>query len=214
MKKIVPFKKDIIFNTNISEITSISLEHTLKIDDQLVTGNFILSGEYKIADDSKNIENFSYDLPFNINFDDKYKLTKAVVDINDFYYEIINENILSINIEASVDNVEEIVIEQTTNFYQDEIREEIKEENIIREENIVEEKRCIEEEDTESLFGNLDESLETYKTYKICIVREGDSIENILIKYEITKDTLELYNDLTEIKIGDKLIIPATYEAN
>ena len=128
MKKIIPFKKDIIFNTSLSEITSISLEHTLKIDDQLVTGNFILSGEYKIADDSINIEKFSYDLPFNINFDDKYKLTKAVVDINDFYYEIINENILSINIEAFVDNVEEILIEQTTNFYQEETEELIREE--------------------------------------------------------------------------------------
>ena len=35
MKKIVPFKKDINFKTNIAEITSISLEHTLKV------GNFI-----------------------------------------------------------------------------------------------------------------------------------------------------------------------------
>lgn len=40
MKKIVPFKKDINFKTNIAEITSISLEHTLKV------GNFTVDGDF------------------------------------------------------------------------------------------------------------------------------------------------------------------------
>ena len=39
MKKIIPFKKDIIFKTNLAEITSISLEHTLKISEKIVNGN-------------------------------------------------------------------------------------------------------------------------------------------------------------------------------
>ena len=50
---------------------------------------------------------------------------------------------------------------------------------------------------------------EEYATYKICIVREGDSIDSIMMRYNITKEQMELYNDLKEVKIGDKLIIPS-----
>ena len=72
------------------------------------------------------------------------------------------------------------------------------------------EERCIEEEKEEAktLFDNITGD-EEYSTYKICIVREGDSLENIIMRYNITKELLELYNDLTDIKIGDKLIIPS-----
>ena len=34
-------------------------------------------------------------------------------------------------------------------------------------------------------------------------------IETILQKYNINKEILEMYNDLKEIKIGDKVIIPS-----
>ena len=63
-----------------------------------------------------------------------------------------------------------------------------------------------------SLFGTMDES-ETYMTYRVYIIREGDSIDNILARYEITKEELASYNDLNDIKLGDKLIIPAIYHA-
>ena len=36
MKNIIPFKKDVIFKTNISEVTSISLENTLSIKDDII----------------------------------------------------------------------------------------------------------------------------------------------------------------------------------
>ena len=36
MKNIIPFKKDVIFKTNISEITSISLENTLNINKDII----------------------------------------------------------------------------------------------------------------------------------------------------------------------------------
>lgn len=207
MKKIVPFKKDIIFKTNLAEITSISLEHNLKIDEHVVKGNFTVSGEYKTTDTSRDTEPFSYDLPFSIAFDDKYKLDNAVVDIDDFYYEIINDSVLSINIETSVDKIEEILIET---------KEENKEEKEDRE-KIIEEQRCIEDEEIEIPKTNLFDSVsdkETYSTYKIYIVRENDTIESIMEKYSINKDTLELYNDLSEVKIGDKIIIPVIYEGN
>ena len=39
MKQIIPFKKELLFKTKVSEITSISLEHTLSLkDDDLFVG--------------------------------------------------------------------------------------------------------------------------------------------------------------------------------
>ena len=58
---------------------------------------------------------------------------------------------------------------------------------------------------------NLDDS-ETYTTYYVYIVKEEDTIDKILIKYGITKEAFEDYNDITNIKPGDKVIIPKTSE--
>ena len=64
MKKIVPFTKDIKFNTKIYEITSISLEHTLHHEEEyLITGDFIISGEYRVTDASVNTESFDFKIP-------------------------------------------------------------------------------------------------------------------------------------------------------
>lgn len=209
MNKIVPFKKEIIFKTNVFEITSISLEHTLKVEDYTVSGNFIISGEYKITEQSVDVEIFKYEIPFSIAFDSKYILDNASVDINDFYYEVINDRVLSVNIEVLVDKIEEK-----------------EEEDDIVEENIIEE-RCVEEEDIENLetkeekdnnssiniFNNINIE-DSYNTYKVYIVREDDTLESIMSKYDISKEQLEEYNDLSELKIGDKIIIPITDEGN
>ena len=74
MKKLVPFKKDIKFKTNIYEITSISLEHTLKRKDNTITGELIISGDYKINSSSTNTDNFKFNLPFDIQVGDNYIL--------------------------------------------------------------------------------------------------------------------------------------------
>ena len=74
--------------------------------------------------------------------------------------------------------------------------------------------RCVEEEDNiPNLFDNINID-ETYNTYKIYIVREGDTLESIMEKYNINKDVLELYNDTKELKLGDKIIVPVSYEGN
>ena len=210
MKKIVPFKKEIIFKTNLTEITSISLENTLKVEDYVVSGNFIVSGEYKTTEQSVDVEKFTYELPFSIAFDSKYILDNATIDINDFYYEIINDRVLSVNIEVLIDKIEEKLIN---------------EENDIVEEFVIpkEDKRCVEEEIEEkkeevednqiSLFNNINIE-DSYNTYKVYIVREDDTLENIIEKYHTTKEDLEEYNDLSEIKIGNKIIIPITDEGD
>lgn len=227
MKKIVPFKKDIIFKTNLSEIVSISLEHSLHLEkDSLITGEFIISGEYKMADTSVDTEKFSFNLPFDINIDERYLLDNITVDIDDFYYEIVNNNVLSVNIEVLIDKLEEKPIEtkvidvptdlekQTFTLEPEPIRE-IEPETIneIKEE-LEDQRPVINNETISTIFDDFDESRETYATYQVYIVRENDSLENILQKYEISKDELEKYNDLNELKIGDKIIIPQTNAQN
>ena len=49
---------------------------------------------------------------------------------------------------------------------------------------------------------------EEYRTYKVYIVREGDTLESIVQRYGISREELEQYNDLNEINLGDKIIIP------
>lgn len=211
MKKIIPFKKDIIFKTNISEITSISLEHELDHDDNNIKGMFIISGDYKIVDTSVNVEEFKYEIPFDIRIDEKYETKDILIDIDDFYYEIINSQILSVNIDVLIDNLEEKNIS--------ELKENIMNIEVLNEENILEDSnRCIEEETVKkettlnSVFDNINSENETYQSYHVYIVRENDTVEQIMKKYEITKEELEDYNDLTELKINDKIIIPTIYE--
>ena len=89
MKIIIPFKKEVVFKDNISEITSISLEHHLTLNDYLVKGNFLITGEYKVSDASITVLPFNLELPIALSIEDGYATDKAVCDIDDFYYEII-----------------------------------------------------------------------------------------------------------------------------
>ena len=59
-----------------------------------------------------------------------------------------------------------------------------------------------------SLFENINETEETYSTYSVYIIRENENINTILEKYNTTKEELESYNDISNINIGTKLIIP------
>ena len=262
MKKIIPFKKDIIFKTNISEITSISLEHQLNIDNQEITGKFIVSGDYKISDNSKTVESFDYNLPFEIVLDDCYDTSDSVIDIDDFYYEIVNDKILSVTIDVRIDKIKEILIPneiQNKEEKKDIIEELYEEQNNNNNEKPEEEKninilyknrlstkkcneeRCVEENDIlpgeeeiekmdnklkdevilnkeetkeqlndkiNSIFNNIGDA-NVYVSYNVYIIREGDTIDSIIEKYETTEDELKKYNNLSDLKIGDKIIIPS-----
>ena len=236
MKKIVPFKKDLMFKTDVLEIISISLEHTLSIkDSSLISGNFLVSGDYRVTENSTSLEKFSYEVPFEIHMDEKYILNSATIDIDDFYYEIINNKILAVSIDVCIDKLEEKKVEEKIEVREEmiestkEVEEKIQEVEVKQEEKIekvekvekeqmhnkkeemiekIETKeRCVELEDT-TLTSIKNTNTEIYKSYKVYIVREGDTIESILDKYSITRSDLEDYNDLTNITINDKILIP------
>lgn len=213
MKKIIPFKKDIIFKSNVSEIISIALEHSLiHKEGNIISGEFIINGEYKITDTSTTTEKFNFNIPFLTNMDDFYTLDNVTIDIDDFYYEIVNSSTLSVNIDILVDHLEEKVFSEERK--ETKLNNEEKEIKVLREqerETIKEEER--EEDNTiiKSIFDNFEE--EPYSTYNIHIVREQDTLEEIILKYETSREDLEQYNNLNDIKLGDKIIIPSKKDA-
>jgi len=226
MKNIIPFKKDVIFKTNLSEITSISLENTLNLKDDTISGDFIISGDYKVTDKSTSVEPFNLNIPFEIVLDDRFETSKATIDIDDFYYEIVNNNVLSVSIDVLVDHLQEkplIEMEDLVDVTPVRTVLDLEEEEM---ENSVEE-RCVEEEETlpkrnsenieekiNSIFSNGTFNDEVYVTYNVFIIRDGDTLDSIMEKYNVTQDELEKYNDLSNLKLGDKLIIPNSYERN
>ncbi len=235
MNEIVSFSKEIDFNNMLNKITSISLEHTLMIENSSIKGDLIVSGSY-IQTIASQIETpFSYKIPVEIELDQKYDLSNVTIDIDDFTYEIIDEKKLKVNIDLLIDKLEikkdnepieqlddELVSVNDLFKETDEEKkldipltndiEEKKEDKIdnsnIQDNNDKQEEKDKDDEKQESLFSNLTSTNESYTTYKIYIVKEEDTLEKILEKYSISKPQLEEYNDLTNISKGTKLIIP------
>lgn len=264
MKKIIPFRREVLFKNNISEITSISLEQELNIDKLNISGNFMVSGDYKISDNSKTVEPFDLKIPFEIVLDEKYDTTHATCDIDDFYYEIVDNSILAVSIDVCIDKLTEILIEKPVVYDKEDIIEELfEEEKMMLQENtvekiedrkennveiiednneikdaVIEEDRCIEEDDImpgeeenimeekleeevpqekkiesvndkiNSLFSNVGDG-DIYVSYNVYIIRDGDTVESIMEKYGITEEELKKYNNTSDLKLGDKLIIPS-----
>ena len=228
MKKTVPFVKEIDFKTMISKMTSISLEHTLKPEDNnTINGYFIIEGKYKMTLASQIDEEFSYKIPVDIDIDDKYDISDVNIDIEDFTYEIVDEEKLVLNITVSIDNIKESCneLEDTIEVIDTDDREEVdnlflekfeehelkipteKDDDCYNEELPVE--TDVKDNSVNSLFSSFKDSVETFKTYSVYIIKEEDTINSILEKYNIDKESLEEYNDLSKLVPGSKIIIPS-----
>lgn len=226
MKQIISFKKELPFKTKVSDITSISLERDINIEeDGIVSGVFHITGDYKMNEGSINKEDFSFDLPFDITLDPRYDLNTIKVDVDDFYYDL-DDDILKVNIDLYIEAeyldkpIEEDRLEESKPIVEEKI-EEVKEEDSselrdntplfeeipIKEIPTEVEDKDDKEDNREDLFSNLDSS-ESYVTYYVYIVKENDTLDKIINKYNVTKEQLEDYNDLSDIKMGDKIIIP------
>lgn len=227
MKKTISFEKKIEFPSMIGEITSISLDHNLQfVDSYNIEGNFIISGTYKLTEASRIEESFSYELPSEIILSEKLDLNTSKIEIEDFYYEIENDDTLICYIEIKVEGVEEIEVKEEIECEKELEEISLKVENIeLPEEELVREcdgdvKEYVEEEkerDEEmnqndmpvsSLFENINESEETYATYTVYILREEETVTSLIGKYKTTKEELENYNDLSNLSVGSKIIIP------
>ena len=227
MKKVIPFSKQLTFKTMIREITDIEVKHDLNLKNESeLEGNIIVDGKYKMTDASIMEEEFHYKLPFVIAIDQKYDTSNLEVSINDFNFEIINEEKLKINVDILLDNLEEKeiirndieipigeqeIIEKVD--YDIEPLEELKKEidkNKQIEKLEIDESKEEKNNSISSIFSNLTSNDETFSTYHVYIVRESDTLEGIMDKYNISREALADYNDLDDIKIGTKLIVPCS----
>lgn len=291
MKQIIPFKKELLFKTRINEITSISLEHTLSLrKNSLVAGEFHVSGDYKMTEASINREKFYFTLPFEIDLGASYDEDTINIDIDNFYYEVVNDDSLQVNIDVYVDGEKIDVLEEGVelekdfrddnvidvnsddSFFKvnDEVRSIISDNEFVSDEESGEERvgdieldndmdfskeydssvdydsivnKKIENE-KEFFSGNVNSDIsvdnddnvkinnkndnnsfnnlnifdsdafsdETYATYYVYVVKEDDTIDKILDKFSTTKEELQYYNDLENVKKGTKLIIPSKNE--
>lgn len=212
VRKIVPFNNVLTFNTDVSEITAISLEHDIKTASDSISGVFYISGEYKITDGLLEKEPFNFELPFDIALGSNYNIDTLKVDIDDFRYELVGHNELKVNIDLSLDG--EIVEEEVRD---EPIKTEITEsldllDDILdnKEEKVEEPEAKVEVENNNeniNIFNAFNED-EKYVTYRVYPVTSEDTLDKILEKYHITKEVLAKYNDIENIKPGDKLIIP------
>lgn len=236
MNLIIPFTKDIKFNSNISEIVSISLEHDYTVNDSEILGNFIISGDYKTHEVSVNKEHFEYVLPFSVDLTTRIDRKSVDFSIEDFTYEIKNNDTLEVRIEYSINALEdkleikEEIIDEEPLFErveedvtledmldtidEEEVRdttEEVKKEGTDKEDTMdteVVEEREVGEEEKNTIIDSINEADDAFVTYHIHIMKETDTIDTVCTKYNTTSSILSEYNDLSTVAIGDKLIIP------
>lgn len=278
MKKIVSFEKELDFPSMIGEITSISLDNNLDfIDQNTITGTFVISGSYKMTEASTLEEEFKYEIPVDITLAETFDLSSVKVAIDNFNYEVINDDILKCNIDVLIDGIEEIILEEelineikdeeisaktgskeelSIQLETEEVREcdgdkmedkeldvekeddeetifpfkqisEVKELNkeetkkkkgddtvIKKEELDINDDKNSSNKNISSLFEAFSSTEETFKTYSIYILRKDDTIETVLDKYSITREELSDYNDLENLEIGSKLVIPTAIVAD
>ena len=223
MKKIVPFNNVLTFDTDVYEITAISLEHDINTESDSIGGTFHITGEYKPMEGEIRKEPFSFDLPFDIALGCNYKLDTMEVDIDDFRYELISKNQMKVNIDLYIDGEEKEEEPAEDLFSEEEVRElseavpepekkEITERLDLLDEMLTDnkEENMEENENTNiNIFNGFNEE-EKYVTYHVYPYTENDTLDKVLEKYHVTKEELVKYNNLEDLHIGDKLIIPTS----
>lgn len=177
MKKIIPFNNVLQFNTDVREITAISLEHEIKKYPDTISGVFYISGEYKITDGQLEKEKFNFDLPFDIALSTNYDIDSLLVDIDDFRYELISDKKLKVNIDLYIDgNV--IETPPQVNDHHKELNRELSKEEITSEE--IEEKPL--NTDTKQPLNETEKLPSTDKEESQELIHDKTSKEEIEVK--------------------------------
>ncbi len=216
----IPFESTIEFKTNIYEITKMSLEHEFNVNDGVVLGNFYISGEYRAFEVSVNKEPFKYTLPFTVELNNRILNDTLEFNIEDFSYDIVDNNKLKVNIEYSLEAEErkeedgEEKEEDREELFEKVSEEELDSEvedltNLLEnnEEDIPKEERISSEEENEVL-NTISGDDDTFVTYHVHIVMENETLESISALYNVPASLIKEYNNDLDINTGDKILIP------
>ena len=102
----------------------------------------------------------------------------------------------------------DIEVEESQKVIDNIINTDKKEEPVIKNDTQEEIKTTTDTKVMNSIFSAFANTEETYTTYSVYLLRENDSIENIIENYGVTREELSYYNDLDNLNVGSKIIIP------
>ena len=146
-------------------------------------------------------------MPVSISISKRINKDTIKIEIDDFKYEVIKDTLkIEVYLELTCDEYE-IKKEETTDELDNYIDNYFESEKENNQEEVINNATNI-NNITNTIISNDNK----YYTYKIYIVRQGDTYETICNKYNITLDDLKEYNDLNELNVGDKIIIPSLNE--
>ena len=222
MKQIIPFTKDVVFEDSIASVVSISLEHDFKIDNNEIVGEFLVIGEYKKNNDSTCLFDFEEHIPFNLLIPDGLDNDTIKIDVDDFTYELKNDNSIKVNIDLSLFGEEQVrdlediwgltneikINEDNDNSLVNVTDNVVNETNNINIDNNIEINNSVE---YNNVINEEVNEVGEYIIYHIHIVKEGDTVENIVNQYNTNIEILKEYNDVSNLNVGDKIIIPEIY---
>lgn len=229
----IPFSKDIPFKSKIAEICSISLEEDISINEKELLGDFIISGDYKNLDINVDTMPFNFVVPFSVELEKDIDLDTLKYEIYDFKYDIISEDVLNVSISFHVEA--DKVVSKHADLFEKPIEDDlvineelisnnmvVEEENASREDvvNVIEplineeneDENIVERDASDANLITSHDLEEDYITYHIHLVKINETIESISSEYKIDKEELMELNDVTNVNVGDKLIIPINNE--
>lgn len=225
MNQKIEFKKDCMLKTYVSSITDISLTHDYKILDDTIEGYFDVTGSYKVTMSSVETESFMFTIPFTIALSSLIDKDTIDLKLSDFNYSV-EKDVLHLKMFLDMD-YQEIEIKEDTedneeidNMINDlmdkesttdikspsEFHNEVMSDNVIDSKEEVSTKEKVSEKNFNTIFNEVKES--NFSKYKVYIMRSEDTLESILVKYNVTMDEIKEYNDIDNINIGSKIVIP------
>lgn len=154
--------------------------------DVLVKGREVIELE---EDEEKVIEPVREELP---KIDEEQVIEEQAEDTTNDDKEILTEKEVE-DSQKVIDNI---------------INTDKKEEPVIKNDTQEEVKTTTDTKVMNSIFSAFANTEETYTTYSVYLLRENDSIENIIENYGVTREELSYYNDLDNLNVGSKIIIP------
>lgn len=216
MNEVFTLDREFLFRTNIYEIDSISVEQNYDIDSSIINGEFIVAGSYRLHEISINKEDFSFKIPFKHELKSNINLDTVKLDINDFNYNFNNKDELSVHIEYIITAEESIKVFEDEEKLDDFLNSNDYDVVDLREDNEIKMPTITKEEDTISSNNEIDKDMiinsingdDEYVLYHVHTVGINDSIESITKKYNISINTLKEYNNIDNLELNMKLIIP------
>ena len=194
MKESFKIEKELLFKHNIKDITSISLDRDYKVDNNVVNGNFLINGEYKVHELSLNKEKFNFKVPFKYELNNDIDSNSINVEIINFVYDyskdelIVNieyeisgdrKDVLEFDSEESLDDFlknREVEIIDTRN---EDITEIIEEPEEVKEVEIISNEK-VEDRNIEEIFDNI-----------ISNTKENNIVEDKTINIETKEESIK-----------------------